>query len=542
GGSRGTVGDRATTGVGDGATTRPALSRRLRWLVLAFVPSSLMLSVTTHITTDIAPVPLLWVVPLGIYLFTFTLVFSSRSLDHRTLVRGAPIVVFILLLVMLSETADPVWLLMGVHLLGLFVLGMVCHGELARDRPAVEYLTGFYLWLSLGGVLGGVFNTLIAPLLFPGHAEYPLVLVVACLLLPPTSRRAAQPQLLLDVALPVGLGLVTVGLVLLGGVLDLPAGPERAAVMVRTAVMFALPVVVCYIFADRPLRFGLGVGAVFLASLLAPSIHGRIVYQERSFFGVHRVAEDPQGRLRVLVHGGTVHGRQSLDRSRRREPLAYYHKDGPAGSLFSELERRPNARIGLVGLGAGSLAAYGQPGQELTYYEIDPAVVRIARKYFTFLKDCPAGEPKVIEGDARLTLADAPAGHYHLLVIDAFSSDAIPLHLLTREALQLYLAKLAPDGILAFHISNRYLGLETVLADLAKDAALFCRWRDLPGVPGEGKDRSQWVVLARRDDHLGQLARKGWNTVRADPGRRVWTDDYSNLLQVFRWLPPSEEM
>jgi spermidine synthase len=175
----------------------------------------------------------------------------------------------------------------------------------------------------------------------------------------------------------------------------------------------------------------------------------------------------------------------------------------------------------------------------LTYYEIDPAVVRIARTYFTFLRDCPAGEPKVVEGDARLTLADAPAGHYHLLVIDAFSSDAIPLHLLTREAVQLYLARLAPDGILAFHISNRYLHLEPVLANLAANAGLFCRARTEGRVhaveEAQGKAPSQWVVLARRRQDLGGLERGMWAPVAPDPGRRVWTDDYSNVLQVFGW-------
>jgi hypothetical protein len=512
----------------------PTLPRRLRWAVLAFVPSSLMLSVTTHLTTDIAPVPLLWVVPLALYLLTFTLVFARRSLNHRALARGAPIVVVVLLLALLSEATDPVWLLLGAHLLGLFVLATVCHGELARDRPPAEYLTGFYLWLSLGGVLGGAFTALLAPLLFPGHAEYPLGLVLACLLLPPAGRRAAQPRPLLDVALPVALGLMTVALILLGRLLEVPAGPARVA------VMFALPVAVCYAFADRPLRFGLGVGAVLLASLLAPSVHGRIVYQVRSFFGVHRVTEDPQRQLRVLVHGSTVHGRQSLDPSRQGEPLAYYHKGSPAGGVFAELERRPRARIGLVGLGAGSLAAYGRPGQRLTYYEIDPAVIHIARTYFTFLRDCPAGEPEVIPGDARLTLAQAPAAHYQLLVIDAFSSDAIPLHLLTREALQLYLSKLAPDGILALHISNRYLHLEPVLADLAADAGLVCRVRsDLGSHPAEqaaGKAPSQWAVLARRPEHLGRLARNAmWAPAASVPGGRVWTDDYSNVLQVFAW-------
>jgi spermidine synthase len=241
-----------------------------------------------------------------------------------------------------------------------------------------------------------------------------------------------------------------------------------------------------------------------------------------------------------LVHGNTFHGRQSL--AHREEPLAYYHRTGPMGQVFAAFAgARPLPEVAVVGLGAGSLAAYAESGQRWTYYEIDPTVVRIARdpRYFTFLQDCRAPLEDVL-GDARLTLHQAQERRYDLLIIDAFSSDAIPLHLLTREALHLYLAKLKPDGILAFNISNRYLDLEPVLAALARDANLVClTQQDLElseAEKNEGKSPSQWVVMARRKQDLGKLAQDGrWREAKGRRDLAVWTDDFSNLFRVFQW-------
>jgi hypothetical protein len=515
----------------------PTTGRKARWVLMAFLPSSLMLSVTTYLTTDIAPIPLLWVVPLGLYLLTFILVFAPRQLlSPRAFRRGLPVAVVLVLLALLSEATEPLWLLLGVHLLGLFVVAMACHGELARDRPPAAHLTGFYLWLSVGGVLGGAFNVLLAPLLFPGVAEYPLALVLTCLALARPGARVARA----DVALPVALGLLTVALVLFGRVLVFPAASAHVEAMMRFGVMFALPVLVCYTFAGRPVRFGLGVGAVLVAGLLAPSVHGTIIHQERSFFGVHRVAVDPTGTFRVLVHGNTVHGRERINRTGPAEPLAYYHREGPAGRVFAAFaKRRPAGRVALVGLGAGALAAHGRSGQEFTFYEIDPAVIHIARTYFSFLREAQA-DCTVVAGDARLTLADAPEGYYDLLVLDAFTSDAIPTHLLTREALALYLSRLKKDGVLCFHISNRYLRLGPVLADLAADAKLLCRMREDLFLSREqlagGRSPSVWVVLARRPEDLGELATNSfWVRVGPRPGKAVWTDGFSDLLGAFPW-------
>jgi hypothetical protein len=526
--------------------------RRLRWVALAFVPSSLMLSATTYLTTDIAAIPLLWIIPLSLYLLSFILVFARRPLvPHAWMVRLLPLTVLLLILAMLSEATEPIWLLLLIHLLALFIIAMVCHGELARDRPQAAHLTEFYLWLSAGGVLGGLCNALVAPLVFSTVAEYPLVVILACLIRPPiksprAKKRPPDPRFFApkDLVFPLLLGIGTAGLVVAVRAFGRPfqarlesLGLEEA--QANLGLMYFLPAVICYTFLGRPVRFALGVVALLVAGLAYPGIHGRVLYRERSFFGVHRVTLNREGTLHELVHGNTVHGRQSLDPAQRHEPLTYYHRTGPIGQVFTAFPNLPH--VAVVGLGAGSLAAFSRPGQEFVYFEIDPTVVRIARDpaYFTFLSDA-AAPVEIVLGDARLTLNDAPAHHYNLLVLDAFSSDAIPLHLLTREAMQLYLSKLAAGGLLAFHVSNRYLDLEPVLGDLAEDTGLVCRiQKDVALAPEEtqaGKSPSIWVLMARREQDLGKLARSWrWDKVTGRNGAYLWTDDFSNLFRVFQW-------
>lgn len=512
----------------------PAAKRRLHWLLLAFVPSSLMLSVTTYLTTDIAAYPLLWVLPLALYLLTFVLAFARKQwISPHFLARWMPAVVLVVFLVLLSEATEPILLLLALHLLGLFWISLVCHTTLAQDRPPSEHLTEFYLWLSLGGVLGGLFNALVAPLLFSSIAEYPLVLVLACLLRP----APAQTPRLLDVALPLGVGALTLALIWSGQTLHLEPGP------ISIGWMFAAPLVVCYTFLERPLRFGLGVGALMLAASAYSGVHGRTLYRARSFYGVHRVTLDPTGSYHVLVHGDTIHGQQSIAPERACEPLSYYSRTGPIGAVFQALQGDERLqRVGVVGLGSGALACYAEPGQHWTFYEIDPAVVSIARDsgQFTFLT-CGAVQPDIVLGDARLQLARSTE-HYGLLVLDAFSSDAIPAHLLTREALRIYLDHVDAEGILAFNVSSRYLDLESVLANLAGHAEppLVCfAQQDLAVGPTDrqlGKSPSHWVVMARRREALTKVLRRGnWHQVRPRADRAVWTDDYCNLLSVLRW-------
>ena len=514
--------------------------RRLRWIMLALVPSGLMLNVTTYLSTDIAAIPLLWVVPLALYLLTFILVFASRPLlPHRLMVRAMPIVLLPLLIAMMAGATQPATLVVPLHLLVFFVITMVCHGELAHDRPATRHLTEFYLSMSLGGVLGGALNALVAPLVFDGVWEYPLTLVLACLMMPrEAAPGSSRRQRLLDLLLPLGLFVLSAALVMGGQSSGRFAGP------LGTGLMFGLPALLCFPFSRRPLRFGLGVAGVLLASTLYLGWQGRVLYAERSFFGISRVALGTGEGYHLLVSGGTIHGMQSLDPARRREPLTYYYPTGPLGQLFAERARQPGwakQPIAGIGLGAGSVACYTAPGQPLTFYEIDPVVERIARdeRYFTFLRDC-APRTEVVLGDARLTLAGAPEGRYSLLILDAYSSDAIPVHLITREALALYLEKLAPGGLLAFHISNRHLDLEPVLGNLAQDAglaALFQHDVRLTVEEGErGKTGSQWLVMARDAEDFGALAAdKRWQPARVDPAAGVWTDSFSSILSVFKW-------
>jgi SAM-dependent methyltransferase len=513
---------------------RPGIGRWFRWTALAFIPSSLMLGVTMYLATDIASIPLLWVIPLALYLLTFILVFARRPiLPHSWMVRVMPMAVVLLALTMCLKTTQLVFI--PVHLLTFFVVAMVCHGELVRHRPPARHLTGFYLAMSLGGVLGGIFNALLAPILFDWIAEYPLVLALSCLARPvagPVSRRPRD--LALDLVVPMALGILMAGLV----PRLLPSSESQAA---STGLKFAfgVAVVLCYTFKDRPARLALGIGAVMLASQVAINSYGLVLLRERNFFGVLRVTEDAQGRYRRLVHGTTIHGQQSLDPARSRQPLTYYHRTGPIGQVLDAFAAGPaRPDVAVVGLGAGTLASYATADQHWTFYEIDPAVVRIARdpRHFTYLKDCRARTCDVILGDARLRLQEAPESGHGLIILDAFSSDAIPVHLLTREALRIYRDKLADGGVIAFHISNRHIDLAPVLDALARDAGLVARVRsdlDLsPEQVADGKLPSVWVVIAARGADLGALAEDPrWREPRSHPGEAVWTDDFSNIIK-----------
>ncbi|HUU85739.1 MAG TPA: fused MFS/spermidine synthase [Phycisphaerae bacterium] len=529
----------ATVGIPHTALAVPTLRRRAHWVVLAFVPSSLMLGVTAHITTDLAAVPLLWVIPLALYLLTFVLVFAKRPpIPLAVNVRLLPFVMLPLALLTFLELRAAGWLLVPLHLFVFFVAAMVCHGRLAGSRPSAGHLTEFYLWMSVGGVLGGLFNAIIAPLIFATVVEYPLVMVLACMMMP---RRGTAPDTArtkrLDVALPIALAVVA-GAIMVG----LQTAGITQGVFGRLFA-FGVPAIICFSFKDRPLRFGLGFGVLLLTvSYYAGLEKGHRLHVERNFFGTKRVEVAAGGRLRVLVHGRTKHGIQSTDPARSDEPLAYYHRTGPVGDVFDGLsESRPTARVAIIGLGVGAIAAYAEPDQHFTFYEIDPGVARIAAdtRYFTFLAHCRA-PCDVVLGDGRLTLGDAPDRQYDLIILDAFSSDAIPTHLLTREAVELYLEKLADDGLLVFHISNRYLGLEPILGNLAREMDLVCAARADLAVrqdeQAEGKLPSHYAALARTAEDLGNLLDHPlWKRVPPDPNAPVWTDQYSNILGLFRW-------
>ena len=516
--------------------------RRARWLVFAFAPSSLLFSVTTYLTSDIAAVPLLWVIPLSLYLFSFMIVFAQKPLvSQRFLTAALPRTVLLLVLIYLTESNEPIELVAAIHLGGFLVLCLACHGELAHDRPATSHLTDFYLWLSLGGVLGGLFNALVAPQVFTSVLEYPLIVAaVSFLLLWSPHAYTAQGSRRLDWLLPAGVLTLTAILVVFFQYRGTEPGPSSIA------VMFGAPVVICYTFIERPLRFALGVTAILLASSLYHGVYGTALFRDRDFFGIHRVThatiQGSSEKYHQLVHGNTVHGLQSDDPQRRREPLTYYTRSGPIGQVFDALSGTTARKdVAVVGLGAGSLTAYALPGQKWTYFEIDPAVVAIAQnaQLFSYLADSSV-QPRLVLGDARLSLTKEEDHHFDLLILDAFSSDSIPPHLLTREAFRVYLAKLTDEGLIAFHISNKYLDLERVVGDVARDAGLASRSQeDLDVMPGEkqaGKFGSHWVLLARKEEHLGRLRfDRRWQEIPPRKDSQVWTDDFYNLMSVFRW-------
>lgn len=517
----------------------------LKWLLLSFAPSSLLMSVTTAVTTDITPVPLLWVLPLALYLLTFILAFAGRPvLSHNLVLRIAPIAALAVLYAIFVSATKPWWAVLGIHLLAFFVVSLACHGELARLKPPPERLTRFYLIMSVGGVLGGLLNAVVAPVAFQklGMAEYPLVLIVAMALMPRRPKRKELKDIpeatgARSLAFPFVVGALTVAAVIVARYL----GRTEAVV---GGLLFGVPLVFMFLLVDRPLRFAAGLLLMWFASLFYVGESGSTLYFERNFFGKIKVGAESDG-AHILIHGSTIHGRQLWDKGKALNvPLTYYGKIGPLGDIFSAIEAKGSPPVAACGLGAGSMAPFAKPGQAWTYYEIDPAMVRVAQdpSLFAFLTDnFPNGKGLTVEiGDARLEMARAPKGGYGLIVLDAFSSDSIPVHLLTREAIVLYLDKLAPNGLIAFHISNRYLNLEPVLASAAKDLNLIARVRreDVEGDEAKlGRLSSIWVVLARNDAALGKLAAlPEWRPLPAPPkGFRIWTDDYSNLLSVFNY-------
>ncbi|MDQ3699371.1 MAG: hypothetical protein M3442_00450, partial [Chloroflexota bacterium] len=424
--------------------------QRGRWMVLALAPSSMLVGATTHLSNEIAPAPMLWVLPLATYLVTFVLAFAGRRPPALGVtMRAFPFVVLALALALASRASEPVAVLVPLHLGALFVASLVCHVKLADDRPESTRLSEFYLCLTLGGVLGGAFSALVAPLLLKTGGEYPLALFVTCLVgyYPPrreggvTQAIGRRRPRLLDVGLPLALGLLTAGLIIRrqsGSAISDP---------VAAAALFGPPLLICLTFLARPLRFSFGVGAFLLATALTYAGQGTVILTDRSFFGIHRVKHVTLGdtqSFHVLMHGNTIHGLQSLDLLRGTEPLGYYHRTGPFGQVVSSIGIRGRP-VAVVGLGTGALVCYGTSRQRWDFFEIDPAVERIARdsRFFTYLRDCPA-DARVTIGDGRLALArQRQAGPaYQLLVLDAYSASSIPVHLLTREAVQVYLDRL----------------------------------------------------------------------------------------------------
>lgn len=509
---------------------------RLAWGTLALVPSVLMLGVTAHLTTDLAAVPLLWVVPLGLYLVSMILAFAGRSEGRGDRsARLLPVLVVLTAVVLGVGLVQLYWL--PLHLLTLFVAAYVAHCDLAARRPATSSLTSYYLAIAVGGALGGAFCALIAPRLFDRRVEYPLALLASCLVL--VFRKGAigaEPLVGRALALPATVGITTALLVAnVGGLAESLLGVALTVVACGLALLaFRSP-------GRRPLRFGLTVGALLGASGLASGVNGRILFRERNAFGVLTVTEAVDSNDHRLFHGSTLHGQQSLDPDRRMVPLTYFTRSGPIGQVFGAFRGKAPLRVGVTGVGVGTLAAYAEPEDEWTFYEIDPAVIRLATdpRFFTYLGNSRALKLSIKPGDARLSVVAEPDGHFDLLILDAFNSDAIPVHLLTREAVALYRRKLKPGGRLVFNLSNRYLDLAAVIAGLAADAGWSATVRVdavvTPAEAAEGKRGSIWGVMAASEAGLGGLTEEpGWRTPTPRRGTRVWTDDETPLFGFIR--------
>ena len=509
--------------------------RRLYWILLAFIPSSLLFGVTNYITTEIAPTPLLWTIPLALYLVTFVLAFAGRNLlPERIASIALAGLALLLTLVVAANATEPTTAIVLLHLCFFFVAATVCHNKLAADRPAAARLAEFYLCVAVGGMLGGLFNTLIAPVAFKTIVEYPLVIVLACLIQRDNSQQDSAVDRLFDMIWPVIMGVLTVVLAFI------VKGSELSPI-VGVALVFGAPLVIInHRFRTRPVRFALALGAVMLASVVYSEIQHRTLLAERNFFGTLSVRSDPANASHIFYHGNTIHGRQFVAPELQRQPISYFHRDGPLGQIFAAFNSNAaSPNVAVVGLGAGSMACYSFAGQHWTFYEINPAVISVAQspQYFTYLQKCAAATTEIVLGDARLQLQNAPDQYYGLIVVDAFNSDAVPVHLMTQEAIALYTSKLATGGMLAFNISNRSLKLEAVLANLAKRTGSTCLMlADGEQNPQTGKDPSEWLVMAQQSPAFDAIAQNPrWRLVTGGDGSGAWTDDYSNILSVIRW-------
>jgi hypothetical protein len=529
----------APAGLGARAVAPIDWRRRLRWLLLAAVPSGLLSAVTNFIATDLVSAPLLWVVPLAIYLASFVIAFSRRGgRVIRLAVAMAPAMATLLWVPYAASGVWPIGTILAVELVAFAVLAVALNGRLANDRPEPTHLTQFYLVLSTGGALASAFVALVAPAVFPDVWEYPTLLVGALVALAVSggpgslSRRSNKGFSLAPFFAGIGPRLVPYGLAAgllvasMGGVGGLP-GPAATWLLVGGLLLAV---------GGRPWLLAVGTAGVLVLATGAPSLSSE--FQARSFFGVTRVIRDT-GPMAILMNGTTVHGTQWLDPARRDTPTTYYGTRGPAGDIFrtsAEGSATRPATVGIVGLGAGTLAAYEDRWTTITYFEIDPVVIRVATDstLFTYLSDAPV-RPKIVEGDARLSLAVEPAGRYDLLVLDAFSSDSIPVHLLTVEAIRDELRTLVPDGVIAFHVSNRYYQLTEPIAAALQSFGIttlerVSRPEDTAG--DASLLASRWLVASRNTATLDAYRREGWQD--APPAAHPFTDDYADLLAYLR--------
>ncbi|HHZ68775.1 MAG TPA: spermidine synthase [Methylococcaceae bacterium] len=519
------------------------LQKKLYWLILALVPSSLLLGLTNFISTDIASVPLLWVIPLTLYLLSFVIVFSKWGAKvHGLMVIIQPFVLLPFIAYSLINPAIlPYWVNLALHLAAFFLAIMVCHGELARNRPHTRFLTDFYLIMSFAGMLGGMFNTFVAPFIFDSVYEYP-IMIIAALMLRPRLRRSERPwlqQLGMDALFPLIIFIVGLSIYFTTDNLGQYIDSIGAALILLAGLNYS--------FRERPTTLALSTAVLIFFTMGLHGVLSSTLFQKRTFFGVMSVRDStllnekgqPE-KYREFYHGTTKHGAQRLPRHLQQTPLTYFSRQGPIGQLFSEYNDQNNRwNIAVVGLGAGTLSCYAKKEQDWIFYELDPGIVDVAEnpKYFTYLKNC-AHKITMKVGDARLSIVKEPDQRLDLLIIDAFSSDAIPTHLLTQEAFDLYFSKIKPNGILAFHITNRHLALKKVLSDHSqtmKIPALIQEFK--PKNPPPLVVATDWVVMAKNKQVLEPLRQSNlghWQKMPLYFGLKSWTDDFTNIIDIWK--------
>ncbi|TIX49305.1 hypothetical protein E5222_15730 [Alteraurantiacibacter aquimixticola] len=509
------------------------------WLALSAAPSGLMLSTTTFLTTDIMAMPLLWVIPLGLYLLSFSIAFSDKQVIAGFIVMIAPIILLVDGAVAMFAAGRAGFVAALASIVLLFVVAVALHARLYATRPSAQNLTRFYLVMSAGGALGGLFAALLAPVLFDWTWEHPLLILAAAALVPldrwaPLLGRFIGDPRRMRMALYAALFLVFMGASLLYRQ-ELDAGWQGALQLGG----FAAIVVLAMVLAARRWSFVAATLAILLAlgglGQLNTTISGD---RERSYFGIYSARQNEEGNM-LLTHGTTLHGVQRTTEGWELEPTTYYGREAGIGLAMQALPELfgEDARVGIVGLGVGTLACYRQPGQAWTFFEIDPVVHDYSRRgVFTFMDRCAPDSPVVI-GDARLEIEQMAPASFDLLAIDAFSSDAIPQHLLTREALGIYFRALSEDGLVLFHISNRFVQLRPVLARLAEEGGYVAAVRHHEPVEGtvDATTASIWVAMARDPEQLAKLTEQGGWEELGDPKGRVWTDDYASILPHLMW-------
>lgn len=516
-------------------TPKSLVAERARWLLLAAIPSGLLSAVTTFIATDLVSAPLLWVAPLAIYLMSFVIAFSPRG--GRWIRRAAvtaPAMVTLLWVPYGSAGGWPVLIILAMELVAFGVVATAIHGRLAEHRPDPSRLTEFYLILALGGALASAFVALFAPVIFPGVWEYPILLVGALVALALVSPQVASatrshrgldfsgflngfqarfaPYLVASIVMSVGL---------------VATGAQAAEAGMRWLLVGGMILAV----GARP--WFLALATAFVLALATFALQPQVEFRDRSFFGVTEVLGSGDGQLTILMNGTTLHGAQATEAGRARKPQSYYVEAGPAGDLFRIPEPGGGRqRVAVAGLGAGTLATYADAQTDMTFFEIDPVVIRVASdpRYFTYLEDA-VSSPVVVEGDARLSFRNEPDGRYDLLILDAFSSDSVPVHLLTAEAIADEVRLIKAHGLLAFHISNRYYDLAPpIAAAVTSEGLTMLEKLHSPGAIREpGELPSRWLVASRDREALEKLRAVGWSAVR--PADRPFSDDYSDLLR-----------